>query len=337
MGIRDVLICALACATASAASVVAEVESHNYKALIKKHETVLIDFWAPWCDHCKNLEPEYEAAAYELEKQGVILVKMNIDNKGNRAVANAVGVDGYPGLKVFSNGKLNKRASAHISRIRDGDFLKLFMSKVHKGEEFPKDPEVDDSKFTKNNKKKKKAKHKKGSSSPSPKSADNDVLQLTSAGKFDKALSQNDVLLVMFHAPWCGHCKKMKPSFAKASAVLKKEDIVLAQVDATALRDLAKGHGVSSFPTLKIFHEGVFAEEYEGGRSENDLVTYMRKFASNAGGSGGGGDAPAPAPAKDQCLSLDYCVKNYAQCCSNGNWKKGPDRKPVCKQAKSRL
>ena len=39
---------------------------------------------------------------------------------------------------------------------------------------------------------------------------------------------------------------------------------VLAQVDATALRDLAKSYGVSSFPTLKIFHEGVFAEEYEG-------------------------------------------------------------------------
>merc|ERR1712048_1038351 len=175
-------------------------------------------------------------------------------------------------------------------------------------------------------KKKKKVKHKKGSSSPSPKSAANDVLQLTSQGKFDKALSQNDVLLVMFYAPWCGHCKKMKPSFAKASAVLKKEDIVLAQVDATALRDLAKSHGVSSFPTLKIFHEGVFAEEYEGGRSENDLVTYMRNFASNAGGSGGG---DAPAPAKDQCLSVDYCVKNYAQCCSNGNWKKGADRKPV--------
>ena len=36
--------------------------------------------------------------------------------------ANAVGIDGYPGLKVFSNGKLNKRASAHISRIRDADF-----------------------------------------------------------------------------------------------------------------------------------------------------------------------------------------------------------------------
>ena len=44
------------------------------------------------CDHCKNLEPEYEAAAYELEKKGVILAKMNIDNKGNRAVGMCPGV-----------------------------------------------------------------------------------------------------------------------------------------------------------------------------------------------------------------------------------------------------
>ena len=33
--------------SASAASLVKEVEAHTYKALVKKHETVLLDFWAP--------------------------------------------------------------------------------------------------------------------------------------------------------------------------------------------------------------------------------------------------------------------------------------------------
>ena len=98
----------------------------------------------------------------------------------------------------------------------------------------------------------------------------------------------------------CGHCKKLTPEYTKAAESLADDDsILLAKVDATDDQndELKDKFGISSFPTLKIFVNGEFSEDYSGGRTETDIVRIMRAKLDDA-------------PAGDKCVdNVEYTVK----------------------------
>lgn len=50
----------------------------NFKELIlDSDKDVLIEFYAPWCGHCKSLAPKYDELAEKLNKEDVIIAKMD--------------------------------------------------------------------------------------------------------------------------------------------------------------------------------------------------------------------------------------------------------------------
>jgi protein disulfide-isomerase A1 len=108
---------------------------------------------------------------------------------------------------------------------------------------------------------------------------DEGVVVLTTSN-FDHALSEFDFALVEFYAPWCGHCKRLAPEYAKAAQELASShpNIKLCKVDSTEEKDLGGRYGVRGFPTLKFFIKGSSAPiEYEGGRTHPEIVAWLKK------------------------------------------------------------
>lgn len=108
--------------------------------------------------------------------------------------------------------------------------------------------------------------------------AEEDVKEWTDAN-FVHELERHENTLVMFYAPWCGHCKQLKPEYALAAELLRGSDppITLAKVDCTeAGKETCNKYSVSGYPTLKIFEKGTFSSDYDGPRQANGIVKYMK-------------------------------------------------------------
>lgn len=65
-------------------------------------------------------------------------------------------------------------------------------------------------------------------------------------------LDSNDLWMVEFYAPWCGHCKNLAPEYEKAAKALNPM-IKLGAIDLDQHKDFGGRYGIQGFPTLKFF------------------------------------------------------------------------------------
>ena len=109
---------------------------------------------------------------------------------------------------------------------------------------------------------------------------EDNVVVLTTA-TFDEFVGRHENILIEFYAPWCGHCKKLAPEYAKAARVLKEgtTPVPLAKVDATVEKELAKKFGVKGYPTLKWVRKGS-PSDYKGGRTEQTIIDWVQNEIS---------------------------------------------------------
>lgn len=72
---------------------------NNFEREIRKHNLLGIEFYAPWCGHCQQLQPEWQEAAKQLAHDEVHLAK--VDCTKEQAICDRFDVKAYPTIYFF--------------------------------------------------------------------------------------------------------------------------------------------------------------------------------------------------------------------------------------------
>jgi protein disulfide-isomerase-like protein len=181
-----------------------------------------------------------------MENKSISGILAAVDATKERDILNRYGIKGYPTLKFFSFGEFK-----YDLKYRESELIVKFM-------ENPETPPVveEENELSWED--------------------EGSHVRFLNKETFKPFLKKKKHVLVMFFAPWCGHCKKAKPEFVKAAEKFKDDSKVeLAAVDCTIHSNICATYDVKGYPTLKYFSYLKINRDYNGDRHAEDFIQFL--------------------------------------------------------------
>ena len=164
----------------SAASSVTNLIPSNFDNIVfQSNKPALVEFFAPWCGHCKNLAPVYEELAASFAHADKKVTVANVDADKDKDLGRKFGVQGFPTLKWF-DGKAGSEPEEYKGG-RDLESLQSFITE------------------------------KTGIKPKGATKAASHVEMLTDT-TFKQEIGGDKDVLVAFTAPWCGRKSSSAPN-----------------------------------------------------------------------------------------------------------------------------
>ncbi|KAI5451445.1 hypothetical protein NCC49_001751 [Naganishia albida] len=222
----------------------------------------LVEHFSPGCGHCRAFAPTYEKLAQEhkhLENtRGFHLAQINCQAQGD--LCNKHDIKFYPQIQLYEDGKESEKFTGDRSYETLAKFIDSQSKRYIRSLGAPRDD-------------------------PSGQS----VMSSTAGVNLDgiaeevdqtrlQQLKEGGPVFVKFYAPWCGHCKKLAPTWSELAGLMKNKLNVVA-VNCDAHPRLCTAEGIKGYPTLKMFNQGT-QKEYNKGRNIKSMQEFAEKYVT---------------------------------------------------------
>lgn len=267
-------------------SPVVQLTPNNFKSkVLNSNGIVLVEFFAPWCGHCKALTPIWEKAATVLK--GVATVAA-LDADAHQSLAQEYGIRGFPTIKVFAPGKppVDYQGARDVKPIAEFALqqIKALLKERLSG---------------------------KASGGSSEKSDSNASIELNSSNFDELVIKSKELWIVEFFAPWCGHCKKLAPEWKRAANNLKGK-VKLGHVDCDSEKSLMGRFNVQGFPTILVFGADKDSPiPYEGARTASAIESFALEQLETNVAPPEVSELSGPDVMEEKCGSAAICFVSF--------------------------
>lgn len=260
-------------------SKVAVLHARNFDEFVSLEPLVLVMFYANWCGHCKEMQPDYTQAAEILSEmqdlpKSVRLAKFDDGDESNRYFGagspEKYNFTSYPSLVLFHDGMHEpfyaqhgaNELAAHISAVAKGlDIEDEVQKSLMKTRPMMYKKDVDPSVVIE----------------LEPENFDELVIPNTE--------ENNRLWIIFYYSDKCPFCKTLKPEYIKASkevAAQLGERVRFGVVNSRVFKPIADRFGVTSYPWVSSVYAGQKVEDMAGLGGAESIVSWANKIFKQA-------------------------------------------------------